>query len=130
MKFLTSVALACCIVVPVAGAQTVGCVKPGIYALKSNGNMRAAFNSMQVDSVFKGVSLSADQRVKAEAIVDEAKARSPGIAKADDPKHTEIMGARNDKLVALSASEADKGKIRQNIAAMAKSPSRCDVSGG
>jgi hypothetical protein len=128
-RFLGSIIVGGLIATPALQAQTVGCVKPGVYVMKSNGNMRAAFNRMQVDSIFSGVTLSSEQRIRAEGIVDEAKARSPGVAKRSDARHAEVMKSRNDRLVAIVSSAADKAKVEQNLSQMTDSPQRCDVDG-
>jgi Spy/CpxP family protein refolding chaperone len=108
-----------------AGAQNVGC-KPGPRALRPPGTADA-FASMQVDSVFKGIALTDDQRKKAQAIVIAAGQQN--ISRSDsayEQKHAAAMDERNTNLLALVAPDADKAKVTANIAEMATSPYRCD----
>lgn len=130
MKLASMVLALTCIVTASASAQTVGCVKPGVFTTKARGDMRAAFNRIQVDSIFNGVQLTAEDRARAEAIVDEAKVSSPGVAPRGDARHQRVMQNRNDKLSTLLSSAADRQRVQQNLVAMETSPQRCDVAGG
>jgi hypothetical protein len=108
-----------------AGAQNVGC-KPGPRPLRAPGTA-AAFASMQVDSVFKGIALTDDQKKKArDVVLANAQQNIPRTDTAYERKHAAAMDERNTNLLALVASDADKAKVIANLGEMAASPYRCD----